>query len=440
MAIPPWAVEVMRRSVGGMMEKVPPDAIDQLRKRASDLLGEIPHAAAKGVDSVMRGAKAGKTSLHRWSRRHVALVTPVVNASGCLCNPKIAGVPIGIDAIDVATEAFQSGALTTSVARQRLDKRVAKTIPGGDFAVLMTSTLDGACLGIAEAFSGDAIYCHRSQSQRLPSGIPVPEAFHANHEIGSIDGFHDDDARHIPQRCLVVGLDDGKPGPWFASIDKTKSITRVMVLPVATLRNAIESALPPLPSIFATLEHSADLVVVPGDGSMGGPRCGLIIGKQSLLDRIVATSVWPAIVADVSVQAAMAVTLEATASGDLDSVPVLSMLATSPENLRSRAERLATRLAAEPIIRSCDLTDSAATLSAAGPWSLPSRQLKLTHRDLSAASWAEKLAGDVPAIIVNVKDDAILVDLRWIQPVDDSAIVVTLVGSPTELPVMPHSR
>ncbi|MGV3485392.1 MAG: hypothetical protein ACO1RT_13320, partial [Planctomycetaceae bacterium] len=108
MAIPSWAVEVLRRGVGGMIDKVPPDTMDQLRKRASDLLSDLPQTAARSVDSVMRGARASKDSLQRWARRHVALVTPVVNASGCLCQPTIAGVPLGSEAIEIAVEAFQA--------------------------------------------------------------------------------------------------------------------------------------------------------------------------------------------------------------------------------------------------------------------------------------------------------------------------------------------
>ena len=432
MAIPPWAVDVLRRGVGGVMEKMPPDAIDQLKKRATDLFNELPQTAAKSVDSVLRNAKAGKESLHRWSRRHIALVTPVVNASGCLTNPKIAGVPIGNDAIEVAVEAFQSGALTSDVARDRLQKRLTKTIASSDVGVLVTSTIDGACLGIASANRGVPIYCHRSQSQRLASGSPIPDAFGAGHEVGSIDRIDANDTRSIPDSAVVVGVDNGTDGAWFKSMASSATRVRVMLLPIATL-NGSDVAITPKPaSILATLSNAADLVVTPGDATMGGPRCGLIIGKRALLDKIVASAVWPAVVADISVQAAMTMTMESLAAGDVESVPVLAMMATSEENLRSRAERLVTRIAAESIVRSCEVTDKPATLSPSGPWSLPSRQLKMSHRDLSAIDWAAKLAADVPAVIVAVDGEYVVVDLRWIQPVDDVALVATLVGGVAE--------
>ncbi len=53
---------------------------------------------------------------------------------------------------------------------------------------------------------------------------------------------------------------------------------------------------------------------------------------------------------------------------------------------------------------------------------------RLRHRDLSAKDWASKLANEVPALLANVDDDSLVLDLRWIQPVDDVALVAALVG------------
>jgi L-seryl-tRNA(Ser) seleniumtransferase len=66
MAIPSWAVEALMRSVGSVVEKVPPERIDQIKQRAGQWLDELPQSAARGVDSVMRGARGDiPRSLHR---------------------------------------------------------------------------------------------------------------------------------------------------------------------------------------------------------------------------------------------------------------------------------------------------------------------------------------------------------------------------------------
>lgn len=443
MAIPPWAAEVLRRGVGGVLEKVPADTVEQLKKRATDLWAELPQSAARSVDSVLRGAKLGKESVQRWTRRHVALVTPVVNGSGCLCHPQVSSVPLAPEVIDVVSEALHSGTLYSSSSHERLARRLAKCVAPGDFGVLIAASVDGACLALGSAFTDASTYFHRSQSQRLPSGTPIPDAFAAGvslrrsgaiHEVGSIDRVDQSDSRSVQSPAVLVSVDNGMPGrDWFhASSDNANGgdFVRVVYMPVAILRTDASSQATPgqLPSMMQRLQGGTDLVIAPGNGAMGGPNCGLIVGNRKRLDAIANSAVWPALAADIATQAAMTRTLELLASPHAAEVPAQAMIQTSEENLRSRAERLATRLAAEPLIRTCQITDKPASLSPAGTWALPSRQLKLTHRDLSAGDWAVKLLGEVPAMIVGVEDASIVVDLRWIQPSDDVSLVATLVG------------
>ena len=446
MAIPPWAVEALRRGVGGVLDKVPPEKIEQLKKRAGDLLADLPQTAARGVDSMMRGAKAGKDSIQRWTRRHVALVTPVVNASGCLCHPSVAGVPLCNDAIDVAAEAFQSGSLNTAGSHDRLARRLTSCLSSSDLGILVAATVDGACTAVAGNSLGGNMYFHRSQSQRLPNGTPIPDAFAVGVaqqtkpqgkivEVGSIDRVDPMDSRQVMAPATLIAVESGAANcDWYrCESEKADSdFLKVVYLPAAAwnVPAGSEGAVANLPAILQRLASSADLVIAPGDGSMGGPRCGLIVGNQTRLEMISKSAIWASLAADVSVQAAMAVTLELLVSAQIEDVPVQAMMHTSAENLRSRAERLATRLAAEPVVRTCQITDRVATICSTGSWSLPSRQLKLAHRDLSASDWAARLIGEVPAVIVGIDEESIVVDLRWIQPSDDAALVATLVGSP----------
>ncbi len=444
MAIPPWAMEALRRGVGGVLDKVPPDTIDQLKKRAGDLISELPQTAARSVDAVMRGAQAGKQSVQRWTRRHVSLVTPVVNASGCLSPASITGVPLGNEAIEVMTEAALAGYSTGPVASQRLARRLAKCSGSAEHSILIASSVDAACLAVAASLGQTPTYFHRSQSQRLPGGTPIPNAFATAastiREVGSADRVDAADGQSIETRAVVVAVDNGDAaGPWFkpmaTSVDQ--AWTRVVFLPAAgwiepsadSTSSPIE---PKLPAVLATLATNIDLVITPGDGVLGGPRCGLIIGDNRLIAAIARTAVWPSTKATVGHEAAMVVTLESWTAGELGEIPVQAMLQTGEDNLRSRAERLATRISAEPKIRSCQITAEPASLTPSSKWSLPSRQLRLVHRDLEAAQWAEQLSGEVPAILVGVQDDAIIIDLRWIQPSDDIGLIGTLVGAPLD--------
>lgn len=466
MGIPSWAVEALMRSVGSVVDKVPPERFDQLKQRAGQWLDELPQTAARSVDNVFRGARASKERLDRWARRHVALVTPVINATGTLADPRLQGVPLDSQAIDLGVEAAAAPSLRTPVALERLDRRLHACAGQDDLKVLVTTSVDAACLAVGLSRQARPLYVHRSQTLRLPSGTPIPEAFlpasaavaqeHV-HEVGSVDSVAASDLHHVAAGAIVIAVDNGGADPlWFASAasrsrtDSAQQPVRVLVMTACGgLRGAASDRsatwqVAMAPSLRGAREFlgdeqsagSVDLVITSGDGVLGGPPCGLIIGRRAAVDNICSSQAWPALEASIATKAIMAYTLETLQGNSPESLPVIAMLRTREENLRSRAERLATRLSAHESILSCQVTDESAKLTPSGPWRIASRQLRLRRRGKDALQWAQQLATDVPAVLAEVLEDSLVIDLRWVQPSDDAALAAALLGETTaEQPV-----
>ncbi len=454
MGIPSWAVEALVRSVGSVVDKVPPERFDQLKQRAGQWLDELPQTAAKSVDHMFRGARAGKERLDRWARRHVALVTPVINATGTLSDPRLQGVPLDSQAIDLGVDAAAAPALRTPVAIERLNRRLNACAGPEDLKVLVTTSVDAACLAVGLSRQGRPIYVHRSQAFRLPSGTPIPEAFLPQgsavgqdhvHEVGSVDSVAAADVQQVAPGAIVIAVDNGAGSPlWFApaASEPAQSQVRVLVMSVCGgLRGALSDRpgtwqavmTPALRGVREFLSSeptpdSVDLVITSGTGVLGGPPCGLIIGRRAAIEPICSSQAWPALEASIATKAIVAQTLETLQGNTPESLPVIAMLRTGEENLRSRAERLATRLSADDSILSCQVTDESAKLTPGGPWRIGSRQLRLRRRGKEAIQWAEQLATDVPAVLAEVVDDALVVDLRWVQPGDDSVLAAALLG------------
>jgi L-seryl-tRNA(Ser) seleniumtransferase len=460
MGIPSWAVEALMRSVGTVVDKVPPERFDHLKQRAGQWLDDLPHTAARGVDSMFRGARASKEKLDRWARRHVALVTPVINASGVLTDPRLQGVPLGDQAIDLAVEALAAPALRTPAAIDRLHRRLHHCTGRNDLAILVSNSVNAACLAVAMSRRGRPLYIHRSQAVRLSSGTPIPEAFlpvggsstaHEHvHEVGSVDSVAPGDSDSIASDAILIAVDNGGDHPlWFAaamsggqsSASAATARTRVLVVTACgglqssgELTSGWQRAMaPPLRGATHYLGEqqsagSVDLVIAAGDGLLGGPSCGLLIGRKSLIESIATSQAWPALAAGIATTATMVQTLETLHSGAPESLPVIAMLKTKEDNLRSRAERLATRLSANETIQTCQITDESAKLTPTGPWRISSRQLRIRHRDKPAAQWSEQLASDVPAVLARVDDDSLMIDLRWVQPSDDGPLAAALLG------------
>ncbi|HBJ38685.1 MAG TPA: hypothetical protein DDZ51_28825 [Planctomycetaceae bacterium] len=452
MAIPTWAVEALMRGVGSVVDKVPPERIDQIKQRAGQWLDDLPQSAARGVDSVMRGARVGKDMIDRWARRHSALVTPVINASGSLIEPRIQGVPAGVGSVDLVAEAFASPPLVTPIAVDRLQRRLNRCAGDNGLAILVASNVDAACLAIGMTRGGKPLYMHRSQSLRLPSGTPVPEAFVPQatgsdsrehvHEVGSVDGIADTDAASLPSQALLLAVDNGSSNPiWFRSSQGQQATRIVLMMACGGLQRPKPDAGVDLREMFKPSLRSAaelldgdaeqacaDLVIVPGDGVLGGPSCGLIIGRKDLVESIGQSAIWRTVRASVAITAMMTHALETLSGGHASMHPILSMLHTGEENLRSRAERLATRVSGDESVRTCQVSSAPASLTTSGPWQIASRQLRLQHQTKSSESWARQLAEGVPAVLTTVDGDALVIDLRWVPPSDDGALAAAIVG------------
>ena len=176
-------------------------------------------------------------------------------------------------------------------------------------------------------------------------------------------------------------------------------------------------------------EKCTKLIVVPGDALLGGPECGIVLGTTEAMQAIlkVADSVgWHA---GSITKAALLRTLEASESLDTwRELPIGASLSISLENLDNRSQRLATQLAASPMLERVEVQRKSCRIGA-GVWSgvrMDSSVLKLFPKSVSASALAEQFAaGEIP-IWGNVQSDHVELVMRSVEPDEDRLIVKQL--------------
>ncbi|MFK8111796.1 MAG: hypothetical protein AB8B91_06325 [Rubripirellula sp.] len=427
MAIPPWTVELLRRGLSDVARRASePETIEKLKNQASEILHDLPETAARGIDAVMRGAEAGKKKVEKWSRKHTAIAIPMLNASGVLIDERGTGVPLASNVLEVGRELMSGDVIGGAALEDRLAHRLQRLIPGDEHQVAVTSSFSSALTALSLLIQQRQLVVHRKHAVRLPDGRPLPEAFGilvpVIQEVGSVDRIETSDFDGLDSFCAIIADTGHEPIRLmdFAGRDAKQAV----VLPVGTVTESPESQ---IPSAAAMLSAGADFVVLPGDGVCGGPGCGLLIGHKSDIEKIRDSTAWPALAASDAVAAMMAVALE-TAASDVESIPVMALLATSEENLRGRAERMATRLSGSDSVRTCQVTANDAKFTSDGRWRFPSRQLRLRHASMKAVQWQDALREDLPAVIVGVDGEDVIVDLRWIAAANDNRLAESLSG------------
>jgi L-seryl-tRNA(Ser) seleniumtransferase len=186
------------------------------------------------------------------------------------------------------------------------------------------------------------------------------------------------------------------------------------------------------PSARACIAAGADLVVLAGDGWLGGPTCGILAGRREIIERIEEHPLFPAWQVDPLSAAALLATLELYGDPEhLDqTLPLFQLLGTSVENLRHRAERLAPQMAAAESIASADAVETQSSLCPDGlaDEARPSYGIALTAADGNVAALDKRLRSGPHPVCGRVEGDRLVLDLRTVFPRQDQELAEAIVG------------
>jgi L-seryl-tRNA(Ser) seleniumtransferase len=180
------------------------------------------------------------------------------------------------------------------------------------------------------------------------------------------------------------------------------------------------------PTLLDSFRIGVDLIAASGDKLLGGPQCGLLVGRVELIDRIRKNPLLRAFRVDKLTYAA----LEATIMDHLleKPIPIVSMLHAPALEILRRCEWVAGQ------VRSGDLfAEAVPVLSLIGGGTAPAARLQssavsLRHATLQPQALLRALRGLDPPVIGRVCEDAVLLDLRTVEPGFDVKLVSLLRG------------
>jgi L-seryl-tRNA(Ser) seleniumtransferase len=180
------------------------------------------------------------------------------------------------------------------------------------------------------------------------------------------------------------------------------------------------------PTVGELLKAGADLIIFSGDRLLGGPPCGLVVGRKEPINRISGHRLMPAVRANKLTLAALAATLRLYQDPPLAerSVPMLSLLATPLENLKNRAERIAPQLAATGVAQ-VEIVKSEAYIAQGvrSAQAIASYALALTPTSGTAQALAAALRAGKSPVAGRLENSRLVIDLRTVLPRQDAELV-----------------
>jgi L-seryl-tRNA(Ser) seleniumtransferase len=171
-----------------------------------------------------------------------------------------------------------------------------------------------------------------------------------------------------------------------------------------------------------------DLIAASGDKLLGGPQCGILVGRKDLIERIRKNQLLRAFRVDKLTYAALEGTLMEHLSEDTSTIPIERMLSILPPELERRCRQIVDQTTCINLILDVVQVTSLIGGGTAPKASLESWALSVRHAVLTAAELLATLRKLEPPIIGRIAEDRVLLDLRTVSPDFDADLALLLSG------------
>jgi len=414
--------------------------LDDLREEVQNATADIKvPTAAELADRIVDWIQKDETPVLR----------PVINATGILLHTGLGRAPLAKEAVQAIAEVAGYASLEVDLAsgersqRVRAVEKLLHELTGAEAAAVVNNNAAATLLTLTALAKDREVIVSRGQLIEIGGSFRLPEVMSSSgarlREVGTTNKTRlaDYEAALGPETAALMRVHTSN----FRVIGFTEEATLAELVALGRKRN-----LPVIDDIgsgaiidFArygihgepvapeSIKAGADVVLFSGDKLLGGPQCGIIVGRKPMIQKIAQHPMMRAMRVDKLTLAALAATLRlyrdvATAE---ESLPLLARLTTPLENLKNRAERLAPQLAAAPAIAAAEAISDVTYL---GGGSVPAQQVPtwcvaLDPAERQVGKLAATLRTGTPVVFGRVQQNRLLLDLRTVLPEQDQRIV-----------------
>ncbi len=407
----------------------------------------------RGIDGL---ADALVERLERWAGPAGSGLVQVINASGVILHTNLGRAPwpaVAIEAARAAASGYPLLELDRRTGRRGARFRAAEehlvALTGAEDAFVTNNNAAAVALAVGLAGRGGGVAASRGELVEIGGGVRIPEIVRRSGarlvEVGTTNRTRTGDfeealaggrARLVlrvhPSNFVIAGFTETPDPAAVAATAHRHGAIVVDDLGSGALLPTERFGLAHEPMPAERLAAGADLVTFSADKLVGGPQAGLIVGRADLIGRLRRDPLARAMRPDKTTLAALGATLGLYRAGLAElEIPTWRMIATDPAGLRARAEAIR---AALPVAVRRTVTVEAME-STIGGGSLPGETLAsfgLAIRTGSPSRLVGELRRGDPCIVARIADDALLLDLRTVEPGDDRPLgraIAALVGA-----------
>ncbi|MBI3924175.1 MAG: L-seryl-tRNA(Sec) selenium transferase [Armatimonadetes bacterium] len=442
-AIP--STDHLLRSEGGarLLDAFPRELVVECLQRQSDRLRQ---SLLEGGEAPVEGEE------ERWLLEHSSheleeLLRPrlrrVVNATGVVLHTNLGRAPLpeaamerlrevcrGYSNLELDLESGKRGSRYSNVVELIL------RLTGAQGCLVVNNCAAAMMLMVSTLASGREVVVSRGELVEIGGSYRLPDVLAAAGarlvEVGTTNKTRLSDyekavgpntamllASHL-SNFRIVGFTERPERAELVELGRKLSVPVCLDLGSGLIDSFGLDALREEPTVREMVQAGFDLVAFSGDKLLGGPQAGVLVGRREAVERLRRSPMNRALRVDKLTLSCLEATLALylDRSRALSQVPVLRMLAESPEQLERRARALAAgiggALGSEAQVEVCSGSSSVGGGSLPGQ-ELPTWLVSIRPRQGSEEDWATRLRRQEPPVMVLRREGALLLDPRTLS-------------------------
>lgn len=374
----------------------------------------------------------------------------VVNATGVVLHTSLGRSPLSAAArqalLDCAAACNCEVDVETGGRRYRgyQVEPALKTLTDAEASLVVNNNAAATLLTLQALCAGREVIISRGELIEIGGSFRLPEIFELSgaklQEIGTTNrtklvdyerAINDDTAAIMvvhPSNYRVVGFSE-KPDPAeLFAMARERGVISIDDIGSGALFDVTEAGLPAEPTFQNSVAAGADVTLGSGDKLLGGPQCGIIVGRSEVVGRVRNHPLARAVRVDKLTLGALGATLGSYVRGVAETeIPTLAMLQASTDELQERAETVLEEIGDVGGLR-IEARDATAQVGGGSlpAVELPTKVLALRHDTLSADDLTRQLRTGRIRVFSRIQSDEVLLDLRSVLPEDDSRLALAV--------------
>ena len=329
--------------------------------------------------------------------------------------------------------------------RYRKISQILSLITGAEAGIVVNNNAGATLLILNELAKGKEVIVSRGQLIEIGGAFRIPEIMEQSgavlREVGATNRTHlrnYEEAINENTGALlrvhqsnyrIIGFTKEVSLEELVELGKKHNLPVIDDLGSGALIDLSKYKLPKEPTVQDSVKTGADIICFSGDKLIGGPQCGIIIGKRPIINRIKKNPLTRALRCDKLTNEALEATLQLFLHKEeilLKNHGVMSILLKRPEEIKRQANQCAKKIEKKfgtklEISLKKDVSEiGGGSLSTE---QLPTFAIAVAPKNMTASEFARALRMCDTPVYSRVSEDTVILDFRTVLKGEEKFII-----------------